>query len=70
VSNPGLFITDGGTELIKDQVVASLVTFAYAFAVSFVIAKVIEATIGLRATDEQQDVGLDQSLHAETAYSN
>jgi Amt family ammonium transporter len=70
VANPGLFITDGGTELLKDQVVASLVTFVYSFAVSLVIAKVIEATIGLRATDDQQNVGLDLSLHAETAYSN
>jgi len=70
VVNPGLFITDGGGELLVDQIVASFVTLAYSFVVSFVIAKVVEATIGLRATDEQQDVGLDLSLHAETAYSN
>ena len=69
VVNPGLFM-GGGTELLKDQIVASLVTLVYAFTVSYIIAKVIQATIGLRATDEQQDVGLDQSLHAETAYSN
>jgi Amt family ammonium transporter len=70
VANPGVFITNGGTDLLVDQIVASLVTFVYAFGVSFVIAKVIEATIGLKASDEQQDVGLDLSLHAETAYSN
>jgi ammonium transporter, Amt family len=70
VANPGLFITDGGTELLVDQIVASGVTLVYAFVVSFVIAKAIEATIGLRASDQQQDLGLDLSLHAETAYSN
>ena len=70
VANPGLFIDGGGTDLLVDQIVASLVTFAYSFVASFIIAKVIEMTIGLRATDEQQDVGLDLSLHAETAYSN
>jgi Amt family ammonium transporter len=70
VANPGLFMTDGSTELLKDQVIASGVTFVYAFVVSFAIAKVIQATIGLRATDEQQYAGLDLSLHAETAYSN
>jgi Amt family ammonium transporter len=70
VTNPGLFITDGGVDLLTDQIVASAATLAYSFVVSFVIAKVIEATIGLRASDEQQDVGLDLSLHAETAYSN
>jgi len=70
VSHPGLFITGGGTDLLQDQVVAAAATFAYAFVASFIIAKVIEATIGLRASDDQQDVGLDLSLHAETAYSN
>jgi Amt family ammonium transporter len=70
VTNPGLFITDGGIDLLMDQIVAAAATFAYSLVVSFVIAKVVEATIGLRATDEQQDVGLDLSLHAETAYSN
>ena len=69
VINPGLFITDGGTDLLLDQIVASVATFAYSFVVSFVIAKAVEATIGLRAGDDQQDVGLDLSLHAETAYS-
>lgn len=70
VTNPGLFITDGGVALLTDQIVASAATLAYSFVVSFVIAKAVEATIGLRASDEQQDVGLDLSLHAETAYSN
>jgi Amt family ammonium transporter len=70
VTHPGLFISGGGTSLLVDQVVAAAATFAYSLVVSFVIAKVVQATIGLRATDEQQDVGLDLSLHAETAYSN
>jgi Amt family ammonium transporter len=70
VSNPGLFISGGGTALLVDQIVASAVTLAYAFLASLVIAKVIDGTIGLRASDEQQDRGLDLSLHAETAYSN
>ncbi len=70
VVNPGLFISGGGTDLIADQVVAALATLAYSFVVSYVIARVVEATIGLRASDEQQDVGLDLSLHAETAYSS
>jgi Amt family ammonium transporter len=70
VSNPGLFMTDGGTELLLDQIVAALATFVYSFVVSLAIAKVIQATIGLRATDDQQNVGLDLSLHAETAYSS
>ena len=69
VTHPGLLITGGGSALIVDQVVASAVTLVYAFVVSFGLAKVIEATIGLRASDEQQDRGLDITLHAETAYN-
>jgi Amt family ammonium transporter len=70
VLHPGLLITDGGTDLLLDQIVAAAATFAYSFVVSLVIAKVVEATIGLRASDDQQNAGLDLSLHAETAYSS
>ncbi len=35
---------------------------------TFIIAKVIDATIGLRVSDEAEQLGLDTSEHAETAY--
>jgi Amt family ammonium transporter len=68
VSNPGLFISGGGASLLVDQVVASVVTLLYSFVVSFVIAKVIDATMGLRMSESDEDVGMDLSQHAETAY--
>jgi ammonium transporter, Amt family len=64
----GLLMANGDAELLKDQVVASFVTLAFSFAVSFVLAKVIDATIGLRISDEQEMEGLDATQHAETAY--
>jgi ammonium transporter, Amt family len=69
--NPGGFdgLLQGGTELMKDQIVATLVTLAFSGVMSFVIAKVIDMTIGLRVTAEDEDTGLDLSQHAETAYS-
>ena len=48
---------------------ASVVTLAYSFVVSLIIAKVIDVTIGLRVTDEAEDEGLDLSQHAEVAYA-
>ena len=45
------------------------VTLVYSFVVSFVIAKVIDMTMGLRVDDEEEDEGLDLSQHAETAYT-
>src|SRR5271169_4771773 len=41
-------------------------TVVYGFAASFVILKVIDMTIGLRVTEEQEREGLDISLHGES----
>jgi Amt family ammonium transporter len=40
-------------------------TLIYGFTVSFVILKVIDMTMGLRVTEEQEREGLDISLHGE-----
>jgi Amt family ammonium transporter len=40
-------------------------TLVYGFSVSFIILKVIDMTIGLRVTEEQEREGLDISLHGE-----
>jgi Amt family ammonium transporter len=64
----GLF-HGGGIELLKDQVVASVVVLAFSFVVSFALAKIIDATIGLRVTSEDEEQGLDLSQHAESAYN-
>src|SRR2546421_174310 len=64
----GLFF-GGGLELLGYQAVAVLATMVWSGGISFVLAKVISATIGLRCNDEEEIVGLDLSQHAETAYS-
>ena len=63
----GLF-NGGGTELLQDQLVALGATIAFSFVVTWVIAKVIDSTVGLRVSPEDEMVGLDQSQHAESAY--
>jgi Amt family ammonium transporter len=70
VTNPGLFITDGGTDLLIDQIVASAVTLTFSFVMSMIIGKVIDLTIGLRVDEPDEDTGLDLALHAETAYAS
>jgi Amt family ammonium transporter len=69
VVNEGVFL-GGGASLLWDQVVASVVTLAYSFVVSLVIAKAIDVTIGLRISDDAEDEGLDLSQHAEVAYAD
>ncbi len=68
VSNEGLFLGGGG-DLLWDQFVASVATLAYSFVASYIIAKAIDATIGLRVDEQAEYDGLDLSQHAETAYS-
>ena len=71
-SEPGGFqdgVFFGGGELFIDQLVAMGSVIAFSFIVTFGIAKVLDATIGLRVSEEDEEAGLDQSQHAETAYN-
>lgn len=69
VVDEGLFL-GGGTDLLLDQIVASVVTLAYSFVASLIIGKAIDVTMGLRISEEDEDEGLDLSQHAETAYAS
>jgi Amt family ammonium transporter len=53
-----------GSVLVQLKGVA--VTLIYGFVVSYVILKIIDVTIGLRVTEEQEREGLDISLHGES----
>ncbi len=59
----------GGTTLLVNQTIAVVATLVFSAVVSFVIAKGIDLTIGLRVDEESEDTGLDVSQHAETAYT-
>ena len=63
----GIFF-GGGADLLIDQLVALGATIVFSFVVTWIIAKAIDATIGLRVSNEDELVGLDQSQHAESAY--
>ncbi len=67
-SHEGLFLGGGG-ELLLDQGIAVLATFAFSFAVSYILAKLIDVTMGLRVDETAEERGLDLSQHAETAYT-
>ena len=64
----GLFI-GGGAGLLGEQALAAFATLAFSFTVSFIIAKVIDVTMGLRVDEETEVAGMDLALHAETAYN-
>jgi Amt family ammonium transporter len=63
----GLFYGNPSQFLI--QGLALVVTMVFSFAVTFVVAKVLDYSIGLRVTTAEEEVGLDISTHGERAYS-
>jgi Amt family ammonium transporter len=65
--NNGLFF--GNVDLLGVQALAVLVTWAYSFGVTFILLKILDWTIGLRLSEEDEDSGLDLSQHSETGYN-
>lgn len=61
-----------GNASIGDQVVAQLIgvgaTVVYTSVVSIILLFIINLTIGLRVTEEQETEGLDMALHDERGY--
>ena len=61
-------LLSGNSDFFGAQVASTIVTWIFAFVVTWVIFRVIEATIGLRPTPEEEALGLDAAEHGETAY--
>jgi len=51
------------------QAVAVATVAVFSFMVSYVLAKVIDAVFSLRVKPEEEDIGLDITQHAESAYN-
>jgi Amt family ammonium transporter len=62
-------VNGGGLALLGKQVVAVGVTLVFSFAVTFVILKVVQATVGLRVTEDDEVAGIDVAQHAEAGYA-
>ena len=63
----GLFYGNPGQFLI--QVIAVVVTMVFSFVVSYILFKILDATMGLRVSPEDEVAGLDITEHQETGYS-
>jgi ammonium transporter, Amt family len=59
----------GGLTLLGKQALAVVVTLGFAFGVTTLIAKLVDATIGLRVSEEEEMAGLDLTQHAEAGYA-
>ncbi|HTF10834.1 MAG TPA: hypothetical protein VK659_21935 [Asanoa sp.] len=67
---PGLAIFyGGGLAQLGKQALGAVVVAAYAFTVSYALAKLIDRVIGFRVSAEDEATGVDFTQHAETAYA-
>lgn len=64
----GILSTNASMDQFITQAIGVGAAFAWAFPVSFILFSVIKATVGLRATEEDEVAGLDVSEHGMAAY--
>ena len=65
--NDGLFFGNAG--LLFTQLIAVIVTAVYALVVTLILLKVIDWTIGLRVSEEDEVMGIDLTQHGESGYT-
>ncbi len=58
----------GGAEQLGRQAVAVIAATAFAFGASWLLAKAVDRVLPWRVSEQEEQEGLDQSSHAETAY--
>ncbi len=64
--NEGLFYGNGSQVL--DQLAAIGVVWVYSFTVTAIILKVLDLTMGLRVSEDEEELGLDVTQHGERGY--
>jgi Amt family ammonium transporter len=59
----------GNPHQLVVQIIAAGAALIYAFVLTYVLAKIVDMTLGLRVTEDEEYVGLDISQHGEKAYA-
>jgi Amt family ammonium transporter len=62
-------LAGGGAQLIGRQVIAVVATLAFSLIVTYLVLKLVDVTIGLRVTQEDEQSGLDLAQHSEVGYA-
>ncbi len=58
----------GNSGQLTIQIISVIATAAYAFIISWLLAKIIDKTIGIRVDEKTEVSGLDTNLHEESGY--
>jgi Amt family ammonium transporter len=67
VTSRGL-LYGGGLAQLGRQALGVVAVSAYAFAATWLVATAVHRVVGMRVSEEDEQLGLDQALHAEQAY--
>lgn len=71
----GVFATEGGllyggsSSLLVAQLIGAITVCAWTVSVSYVLFKIVKATMGLRVSRQEETDGLDIHEHGQTAYN-
>ncbi len=63
----GLFF-GGGIDQLGAQAIGVVAAFVFVFATSFTVFKIIDLTIGMRVTKDEEETGLDVIEHSASGY--
>jgi Amt family ammonium transporter len=63
-------LVDGNAAQVLNQLIGVGITIALAVIGSFILLKIVDLTIGLRVSDEEEIRGLDLSQHGEDGYTH
>lgn len=61
---------EGNVEILGAQFLSVIAAWAFAFITTSVILQILNATMGLRVSDEGESIGLDLCEHGERGYSS
>ena len=68
--NPqALGLVDGNGAQIVNQIIGSGIAIVLAAVATFIILKIVDLTIGVRADAREEQQGLDLSMHGEEGYN-
>ena len=59
----------GNVHQFMVQIIAAGTAAAYAFVMTYILAKIVDSVMGLRVTEDEEYVGLDIAQHGEKAYA-
>ena len=62
-------LLNGNPGQLFNQLMAVLITWVFAGGLTFLIAKIVDAVVGLRVKESEERDGLDVSQHGESGYN-